>query len=137
MTIKDEDILGALRNSNGLVVCAARELGCSTQAIYNHAKKNPEIIEEIEFQRSQLIGRAKLGLVNALDNDEAWAVMFTLKTLAKDEGFTERQEVTGANGGPLRHAVGPDLENYTDEQLRSYIIGLSKAGLDISGRQDQ
>ena len=33
-----------------------------------------------------------------------WAVLFTLRTLGKDQGFSERYEVTGQAGGPIQHA---------------------------------
>jgi hypothetical protein len=32
---------------------------------------------------------------------EPWAVALTLKTLGKQRGYVERQEVTGADAGPV------------------------------------
>ena len=44
-------------------------------------------------------------------------VLFALKTLGKNEGFSERHEVTGPNGGPVQSA--PDLSGYTTKELEA------------------
>ena len=45
---------------------------------------------------------AENSLFEAIRRGEAWAVCFYLKCMAKDRGYVERAELTGANGAPVK-----------------------------------
>lgn len=97
----NEQIVSALNQTNGMVYIAARRLGCSPQTIYTRADKNKSIRQAIEDARGEVIDAAELKLKQAVMNGEAWAVAFTLKTIGRNRGYVERQEMTGADGGPV------------------------------------
>jgi hypothetical protein len=80
---------------------AAKILGCHPDTIRNYADSNERVKRALLSERKDLVDMAKGGLRKHLQRNEAWAIAFTLKTLAKDEGFTERQEVTGKDGGDV------------------------------------
>ena len=100
-----EQIIQALRDSNGLVSFAARRLGCSPNTIYNRAKRVQAVQQVINDSRDELvdIGEAKLRTL-LLDGD-TWAVGYVLRTLGKDRGYTERHEVTGADGNAIEIVI--------------------------------
>jgi hypothetical protein len=98
-------IVEALQATNGLVSLAAKKLGCSPQNIYARRERSPAIGKAIYDSRQELVDHAELALRSAVLDKEAWAVCLVLKTLGKDRGYVERQEVTGAEGGPLTFRV--------------------------------
>ena len=79
----------------------ARVLGCTRQTIDNYCRRWKTVDDAFRAKRRELVDLAEKGLRAALDNEQPWAITFTLKTLGKDDGYTERQEVTGADGAPL------------------------------------
>lgn len=96
-----ERIIQALKDTNGLVSLAARKLGCTTQTIYTRAKKIAAVQQTIDECRVELVDHAELALRAAILDKQPWAVALTLRTLGRDRGYVERQEVTGDSGGPL------------------------------------
>lgn len=95
----------AIRESNGVKAAVASAVGCSRQTVDNAIERWPELREQLDAQRSGLVALATSALVEDVKNAERdghqRAYMFVLRTLGKDEGFTERQEVTGADGAAL------------------------------------
>jgi hypothetical protein len=96
-----DQIIQALKDTNGLVSLAAKRLKCSPQTIYNRAKEVQSVQRAIEEARDELVDYAELALRSAVIGKEPWAVQFALKTLGKSRGYIERQELTGAGGGPV------------------------------------
>lgn len=95
------DIIKALEVNNGLVYLAARGLGCDPDTIYRRAKRCSAIRDAIKRKRGEFIDTAESKLAEAVMRGEPWAVTLALKGLGKDRGYSERSEVTGANGGPV------------------------------------
>ena len=100
-----EQVELALHESRGVKASAAARLGCSRQTVDNYLEKWPELAETMDAARAGLIDQAVSALVNDITNRESdghqRAYMFALRTLGKDEGFSERTEVTGADGEAL------------------------------------
>lgn len=94
-------MIQALQETNGLVSLAAKRLGCTPQNIYQRAKSTKSIQDAITQSRDELIDLAELSLRRAIVAGEGWAVAMTLKTIGKHRGYVERQEITGAEGGPV------------------------------------
>jgi hypothetical protein len=67
---------------------------------------------ELDFAAMDLLKLARKGLKHGLDNNEQWAVQFTLRTKGKNYGWLERHEITGKDGKPL-----VDLSRLNEKQL--------------------
>jgi hypothetical protein len=100
-----EAMIDALKQTNGLVSLAARKIGCAPKTIYQRAKDVHAVKQAIDDCREELVDIAELALRACLTNREPWAVAITLRTLGKNRGYVERQEVTGADGGPVGIAI--------------------------------
>ena len=108
-----QQVADALNETRGMVFLAAKKLGCSDDTIYNYAKRYKAVGDALRQQRGQFVDMAELKLWNAVNEGEAWAVQFALRTLGKERGYVERSEVTH------------DFSRMSDEQLRNYIrLGL-------------
>lgn len=95
----------AIKESRGIKAAVAAALGCSRQTVDNALERWPELREQLDAARSGLVASAASALAADVENPASdghqRAYMFVLKTLGKDEGFAERQELTGADGAGL------------------------------------
>lgn len=107
-----DKIIAALKQVNGMVYLAARVLDCSPNTIYARAKRTQSIQDAIDNSRGELVDLAEQKFRAAILAGEPWAVAMALKTLGKSRGYVERQEVTGADGEPIKVkgyvAINPD-----------------------------
>lgn len=86
-------IVEALRDADGLISLAARRLGCSTSTIYRRAERAPSVRQVIDEARAELVDEAEAALRAAVENGAPWAVALVLRTLGRDRGYVERQEL--------------------------------------------
>lgn len=95
-------IIEALKQTRGMITAAARVLGCERKTIYNAARSLPAVKQAIEEERELMLDFAEMQLFRAVNEREAWAVCFYLKTQGKVRGYIERQEMSGPSGGPIQ-----------------------------------
>jgi hypothetical protein len=90
----DEQIIEALGKSKGLVYVAATTfLKCDPSTIHQRAKKSKAVAAAIEQERGLLVDMAELILTKALEKGDLRAAEFVLRTIGKQRGYVERQEV--------------------------------------------
>jgi hypothetical protein len=99
--IPTDRIIQALRETNGLVSLAAKRVPCSITTINVRRKRVQAVEQVIQECRGELVDLGELALRKAVLNGEPWAVGLVLKTLGKDRGYVERQEITGRDGNEL------------------------------------
>ena len=102
----DDDISAALSANYGNVSAAARALNCSANTIYNRLRDKPELKTDIQRGRRAFVDLAHAQLMKHLaqandGNGDIRAIRFVLETWGKDDGWTKRRELTGADGAPL------------------------------------
>jgi hypothetical protein len=97
-----QEIIDALEVSRGLIAPAARNLGCSRDTIRKYLAEYPEVAKAKADMREAVTDTAESSLYRAIEDREAWAVCFYLKTQAKDRGYLEKAELSGANGAPVK-----------------------------------
>ena len=105
MRVTDKRMLDAIKKNGGAVYLAARELGCAPNTIYNRMERVPSIKQAVEDARGEVVDYAEQKLRLAILNGEPWAIAMALKTIGKHRGYVERQEVTGADGGDIKHSL--------------------------------
>ena len=96
-----ERVATALTDCKGMVTLAAKRLGCSPTTVRRYVKGHASCRQAIEDAREQMGDVTELKLYEAIQGGEGWAIAFYLRTQGKTRGYVERQEVTGANGGPV------------------------------------
>jgi hypothetical protein len=102
-----ETVSAALVKHGGNVSRVAQELCVARNSVYRFISERPRLLDIVEDSRANLIDEAETSLLAAVRRGEAWAVCFALKTVGKVRGYVERQEVTGAEGGPVIEIVLP------------------------------
>ena len=101
-------IIAAVSESKGLLTIAARKAGISYRTLCKYAQQCPTIRQAINDSRESITDMAEGKLYQAIIAGNMTAIIFYLKTKAKDRGYIERQEVTGEGGGPVEILVTYD-----------------------------
>jgi hypothetical protein len=94
-------VIAALQATHGMVYLAAKRLKCDPDTVLNYCKRYPSVEAVKQSQRGQMIDLAEQKLWESIQKGEAWGITLCLKTIGKDRGYVERQEVTGNDGAPL------------------------------------
>ena len=97
-----EQMIEALEHGRGLIAPAARYLGCSRDTVRSYLEEYSAVAQAKLDQREAVTDMAENSLYEAIRRGEAWAVCFYLKCMAKDRGYTEKAEIAGAGGGPVK-----------------------------------
>jgi len=96
-----EQIIEACKGTGGIKAVVAKKLHCSRETICNYAKKYITVqraLDQADQEATDLAESKFLQMINA----EHWpAIKYRLATKGKDRGYTERQEITGAEGKDL------------------------------------
>ena len=85
-------VAAALRDANGMVAAAARQLGCDRKVIYRYLKEHDSVRDAREEAAEYGLDLAQNKLRQAVEAGEPWAIQLTLRTLGRGRGFVERQE---------------------------------------------
>ena len=113
----EKQIVHAIGKSKGLIFLAAQHLGCNPATIHVRANQSQNIREAIETERGRVLDFAEVKLIEAVQDGEAWAICFILKTLGKSRGYIERQEIKAE----AKITVLNNVEEISDAEL-DYLI---------------
>lgn len=101
--MEQEAFLKAYKASFGNVSVACQAVGIGRTKFYHWMKKDSEFkdrVAEIEPE-DDFLDFVENSLHKKIRDGDTTAIIFTLKTKGKKRGYVERQEITGAEGGPL------------------------------------
>ena len=110
------EVIDALKAAHGIKAHAAEILGCNRRTVDNYIDRHPTVAQAYEDLRQTLVDRAERGLIKKLVEEEWPAIRYVLSTLGKDRGYVERQEVTGAEGGPIKTYVSISPDDWDDDE---------------------
>lgn len=99
------EVIEALKKHQGLAALAAESLGVNVQTIYNYRDRYPTVAEAIAHLKEKRIDVVEGKLWSRINSDDTTAIIFFLKTQAKQRGYVERVEQTGADGAPIASKV--------------------------------
>jgi hypothetical protein len=91
-------VIDALEKGEGYVSKTASLLGCSPRTVYNYRDRFPTVAEAWAGIRERRHDFVENKLHMLIKDGNVAATIFYLKTQAKDRGYVERQELTGAEG---------------------------------------
>lgn len=96
-----EDYIEAVREAQGLLTVAARRLGVGRSAIYDMAKRHPEVQEAIDEARERMTDLAEGKLYSKISDGDITSIIFYLKTQGKRRGYVEKQEIEHQSHGDI------------------------------------
>ena len=103
-----EKMIAALEKAHGYVSAACTELGCSRKHFYAKLKGLPTVQEAMEAIREKRTDYVESKMMKLIEAENPTMIIFYLKTQAKDRGYVERWEHTGAEGDNIKVTVKHD-----------------------------
>jgi len=97
-----ERIIKALKENQGLLTLAAKKAGVSYTTMGRYIADFPTVAQAVREAKESLLDFAEGKLYQKMQQGDMTAIIFYLKTQGKRRNYTERQEVTGADGTPLK-----------------------------------
>lgn len=91
----------ALMAARGNLSMAARKLGVSRSGLDKFVQAHPELQDVRVEAKEAMLDVAEDQLFSLIHTGDIRAITLYLKTQGKDRGYTERQEITGRDGGAL------------------------------------
>lgn len=108
-----------LRKVHGAITLAAENMGASHNTIRRYIERSAHLRQVLAHYRERKVDTAELKLEAAISNGEPWAIALTLKTLGRNRGYVERQELTGADGEPMHIKVVLRANDGSDASVSS------------------
>lgn len=96
-----DEVIEAIRASHGILSAAARRLGITRQTVHKYVERYPTIKAATEEEREKFLDMAEAGLAKHVHNGSLPAIMFALKTVGRNRGYVERQELAGVPDAPI------------------------------------
>jgi NADH:ubiquinone oxidoreductase subunit E len=96
-----EQVIDSIRKNHGILAAAARDLGVTRNTVYRYVKNYPTVEAALEDERQIWIDMAESELIKAVKKGNITAIMFFLKTVGRNRGYVERQEITGKDDGAI------------------------------------
>jgi hypothetical protein len=99
---KKQELIDAIEKSEfGSKSEVSDLLACNVKTFNNYLKRYPDVAEAYEYRKERQKDFVEGKLFSEIKKGNITAIIFYLKTQAKDRGYVERQEVTGADGGAV------------------------------------
>lgn len=97
-----KEMVDAITKAKGFASAAADLLGCGRSTVYRYIEQYTSVAEALKDARERTKDVAELKLLQRINEGSDTAIIFFLKTQAKDRGYIERQELSGPDGEPIR-----------------------------------
>lgn len=113
-----KQFLEILRNKLGVIKLACEAFNVSRSTFYEWEKEG-WFADEVRSIKEESIDFAEAALKKQISNGVVASTIFYLKTIGKDRGYSERHEITGANGKPIesKNTNSFDLSGLPDDVL--------------------
>ena len=108
MKVTNEELIAAIKGSAGnisVIVGRIKEqygIQVTRQAIEWRRDNDEEIAEALKLERERTKDFVENKFFEQVKNGNMTAIIFFLKTQCKDRGYSERKEITGADGSSLQ-----------------------------------
>jgi len=88
MKYTEVQLIEAIKGTGGVVSEVAERLGCGRSTVYRYVYRYPSVYEALEDECGELLDIAEGGLFDRVQKGDLKAIMFVLKTLGKNRGYT-------------------------------------------------
>lgn len=95
------EVIKALQKAKGIKAHAAELLRCDRHTVDNYVQRHPTVARAYHDLRETMVDRAERGLMALLIAEDWPAIKYTLSTLGKNRGYSERHEITGEEGSAI------------------------------------
>lgn len=117
-SIRKEKFLKQFRKHHSLVIASCKAAQIHSQTYYIWLRSDPEFAQAIDDIREEVIDDVESKLMQRINAQDMDAIKTFLKAKAKNRGYSDRVEHTGANGNPITvRVIEPFVDPLTEEQV--------------------
>lgn len=103
--MKQADVLQAIQGSGAVMSTIAKRLGVAWYTAKRYVNKWETTRQAFDDEEQKILDLAESAIYQSIQNGNTQDAKWLLSTKGKNRGFTERQEITGADGGPVNAVV--------------------------------
>ena len=100
---------GKILGSAGIVSTVADRLGCAWRTAEKYIKKWKSTKRAFEDEGERVLDLAESKMMVAINEGDGRMIRYLLSTKGKGRGYTERQEITGPEGGAIKFNFADNL----------------------------
>jgi len=100
-----QEVVDACKDSGGVMAVVAQVLGCERATISVYAKRYKTVRDALEQADEAMTDMAENKHALLIKSSYWPAIQYRLSTKGKRRGYTERTEITGAEGAPVELVV--------------------------------
>lgn len=94
-------IIEAIKDSGGIMSTIARRLGVTWHTADTWVKQYDETRQALQDEREAILDLAESTLFRNIKDGNSQDAKWLLSTMGKNRGYSERHEITGADGGTI------------------------------------
>lgn len=112
-----QQFIAAIPGTGGIVTAIARRVGCEWHTARRYIDRHPSVRAAYDAECESVLDLAEAKTIEAIRDGDGTMIRYYLSTKGKDRGYTERVEVGGRDGGPirLRWDDGSDFTRFAPE----------------------
>jgi hypothetical protein len=92
----------AIEGSAGIVTTIAKRVGCAWNTAKKYINKMPTVRRAYQDECEAILDLAETKLLSAINEGDGIMIRYYLSTKGKQRGYTERTEISGPDGGPIK-----------------------------------
>lgn len=96
-----QQFIDAIPGSGGIISVIANRVGCAWHTAQKYILQYPTVQAAYADETESIVDLAESTVFKAIRDGDVGAAKWYLQTKGKQRGYTERHEVTGAEGGPV------------------------------------
>jgi len=97
-----DQFIKAIPGTGGIITAIARKVGCDWGTARRYIDRHPSVRAAYDAECESVLDLAEAKTIEAIRDGDGTMIRYYLSTKGKGRGFTERVEVAGADGGPVR-----------------------------------
>lgn len=95
---KAHQFIDAMPGTFGIVTAIARKVGCSWMTAKKYIDSYPTVNQAWRAEREKALDLTETKAIEAINAGDGPMIRYFLSTQGKNRGYTERREITGADG---------------------------------------
>lgn len=121
----EQEVLAAIPDSYGIVSRVGENLGCTWGTARKYIDMYPSAIDMFRQEKERIKDLCEIKVIKAINLDDIQTAKWYLGMQAKDRGYVDRQELTGANGGPVSFSF--DVSRLSPDEADAMLALMDKA----------
>jgi len=97
-----QEFIDAIPGTGGIITAIAKKVGCAWHTAKKYIDTYATVGQAYQDECEKVLDLAESKVIEMIHASDGQMVRYYLSTKGKRRGYTERQEITGADGEPIQ-----------------------------------